>query len=415
MGVRVKKIVARQILDSRGYPTIECDVVTKSQVFRASVPSGKSVGKFEAHELRDGGVNYFGQGVTKAVGIINKKVNRELVGFDVTDQNGVDLYLKTLNSKGNVGSNTTLAVSLAMARAGAGNKGLFEYLKKYTKQKPNLPIPFCNVINGGVHAGGSLSVQEFMIAPVKYKSFGVALENIFEVYTLLKTQLISKYGKGSVNVGDEGGFAPNIKKTSQVLDLLSKVIKRAGYEDKIKIALDCAANEFYHNSKKKEYYLFDGKKVKAHKLSGTYLKLIKKYGIVSIEDPFNDHDFKEFNYLKEKSGIQVVGDDLLATNVDRIGIAIKKKACNCLLLKPNQIGTLTQAIDAAKLAIDNDWRVMASHRSGETNDSFIVDLAVSLGAGLIKIGGLSRGERMAKYNQLLRLEQEHKKLKMARW
>jgi enolase len=415
MGVRVKKIVARQILDSRGNPTIECDVVTRSGFFRASVPSGKSVGKYEKHELRDGGMNYFGQGVTKAVSIINKRVNKKLVGFDVGDQAKVDSYLMKLNSKGNVGSNTTLAVSLAMARAGAGSKALFECLKKYTKQKPSLPIPFCNVINGGVHASNNLSVQEFMIAPIKYKSFGLALENIYEVYTLLKTQLVSKYGKGSINVGDEGGFTPNVKKTSQVLDLLSKIIKRAGYEDKIKIALDCAANEFYHNSKKKEYYLFDGKKVKAHKLSDIYLKLIKKYDIISIEDPFNDHDFREFNYLKKKSGVQVVGDDLLATNVARMNLAMKKDACNCLLLKPNQIGTLSQALEAGLFALNNDWRVMASHRSGETNDSFISDLAVGLGCGQIKIGGLSRGERMAKYNQFLRLEQEHKKLKMARW
>jgi len=399
------KVVARQVLDSRGNPTVEAEVHTKSGIGRAIVPSGASTGIYESVELRDNDKRYNGKGVTKAVrnvSLINKKVR----GIDVRNQEDIDsrmIELDNTKNKKKLGANAVLAVSLATARAGAISMDLplYRYLSNITKRRLIMPVPFANVVNGGKHADNDLNMQEFMIAPVNSKTFSEGVRAVVETYHVLKGLIRKKYGKNTTNVGDEGGFAPPVKKAEQVLDLITKAAAAAGHSREIRIAMDPAASEYYQKGK---YILH--KKYTGQKLTDYYIKLAKKYQIISIEDPFDQNDFSNFQNLTKKAIFQVVGDDLLVTNVDRIKIAAEKNLCNALLLKVNQIGSLSEAIASANLAYANKWNVMVSHRSGETEDSFIADLAVSLGCGQIKLGAPCRGERTAKYNQLLRIEEE---------
>ncbi len=407
----IKSITSREILDSRGNPTIEVDVTVGKQKYTAAVPSGASTGTHEALELRDGDKKrYGGKGVLKAVNNVEKKLAPFLVGkLECTVQSKIDqamLDADGTSNKSKLGANAILGVSLACARAGAGESGkeLYQYINSLlsikTKSKIFLPRPFFNVINGGMHAGNSLPFQEFMISP-KAKTFKEALRIGAEVYHTLKKIIEKKYGKLATNVGDEGGFAPPIKTAEEGLDLLMEAIQKAGYSKKVDVAMDCAASEFYKNG---SYYA--PKKMTSGQLVNYYLKLLKKYPIISIEDPFEQEDFQSYAELRKKSDIQIVGDDLTVTNVTRIKTAIQEKSCNCLLLKVNQIGTLTEALQAVALAYSAGWKVMVSHRSGETEDTFITDLAVGIGCGMIKSGAPCRGERTAKYNRLLRIEEE---------
>jgi len=404
----IKEVRAREILDSRGNPTIEVTVFTDNFSGTAAVPSGASTGEYEALELRDGGKRYHGKGVLKAIKNIHTKIAPRIVGVDCARQREIDSLMIEADGykdKSNLGANAILGVSLACARAAANsqNMPLYEYLNSFIqiKAQPKLPRMFFNIINGGKHADNKLSFQEFMIAP-KFNSVQKNLQAASEVYHTLKKDLHRICGKGATNVGDEGGFAPvKLRNAEQALELLKKAISKSGYGGKVEIAMDCAASEFY---KKNRYYV-EGKKMTSEKLLNYYLKLIKKYPIISIEDTFDQDDFTSFALLKEKCKIQVVGDDLTVTNPERIQHAVDEKSCNCLLLKVNQIGTLTEAIEAAALAKDQGWEVMVSHRSGETEDTFIADLVVALGCGQIKSGAPCRGERTAKYNQLLRIEE----------
>jgi len=404
--MKIKKILAREILDSRGNPTVEVDLFTNKFLARAMVPSGASTGIHEAWELRDGGKRYLGKGVRKAVKNV-LKIGKKLKGLDCTKQREIDQMMLDLDgteNKKNLGANAILGVSMAVCRAGAlsQNLDLYQHIAKiYGNKKPSLPRPFFNVINGGKHAGGNLAVQEFMIAP-RFRKFEKNLQAGSEIYHILKKTLAQKYGELSTNVGDEGGFVPPIRKTDEALRVLHTAIARAGYAGKVDLAMDCAASEFY----KKGYYYIDGKKLDKSRLLDYYLRLVKKHKIISVEDPFEQEDFIGFGWLREKSGIQVVGDDLTVTNISRIARAIKMGSCNCLLLKINQIGTITEALAAARLAQSKNWRVMVSHRSGEAEDPFIADLAVGIGASQIKSGAPCRSERLAKYNQLLRIEEE---------
>jgi len=410
----ITKIKAREILDSRGNPTVEVNVFVGDFMSSASVPSGASTGIYEALELRDGGSRYLGKGVQKAVHQIEKKITPLLVQMDPTRQREIDTLMLekdgTKNKK-KLGANAILGVSLAVARAGAeaNNLNLYEYINELITVNKRMitPRPFCNVINGGKHADSSLSFQEFMIVP-NLGSFRENLRAASEVYHVLKQDLHQKYGAGSTNVGDEGGFAlKGLRNAEQVLEMLVKAIKDAGYKGKVDLAIDCAASECYKNGK----YLVDGRKRSKEQLLDYYLKLVKKFPIISIEDPFEQNDFASFAELTQRSGIQIVGDDLTVTNPERIKLAIENKSCNCLLLKVNQIGTLSEALDAVQLAYKAGWKVMVSHRSGETEDPFIADLAVGIGSGMIKAGAPCRGERTAKYNQLLRIEEELKRSK----
>jgi len=398
---RITKVKARQVLDSRGNPTIEVEMSSGRVTARAMVPSGASTGVHEALELRDKGKAYHGKGVLKAVKNV-KKIERALRGKDCLDQKKIDQTMIDLDgtkNKSKLGANAILGVSLANARLAAKIKG--RPLYKQLGSGRILPVPFMNILNGGKHAGNKLAIQEFMIVPQSGK-FSDRLRMGSEVYHTLKKILEKKYGKQAINVGDEGGFAPNLKTADEALSLITQAIKKAGYAGKVKLAMDAAASEFYHNGK----YHIDGKKLTPEQLKNYYLKLIKKYPIISLEDPFDQDDFESFASLTKAAKIQIVGDDLLVTNVERIKLAHEKRACNALLLKVNQIGTLTEAVEAAKLAKKYGWKVMVSHRSGETEDTFIADLSVALGTGQIKAGAPCRGERVAKYNRLLRIEGE---------
>ncbi len=408
----ITKINARTILDSRGNPTVEVELTAgqgaQTICALASVPSGASTGKHEALELRDGGKRFLGLGVQKAIKNIERVIAPKLKGIDCREQEKIDrlmIQLDGTENKSRLGANAILAVSLACARAGAAaeKKELFEYIHKIAgvSRKPALPRPFFNVINGGKHADNELSFQEFMIVP-RRKSFAESLRVASEIYHLLKKEVHIKYGKGSTNVGDEGGFAPEeLQSTEEALKMLIKAINDAGYTGKVDLALDCAASEFF----KKGTYKVDGKKLTKEKLAEYYLALIKRYPLISLEDPFEQEDFQSFAELRRRSGIHIVGDDLTVTNVRRIRKAISKKSCNCLLLKVNQVGTVTEALAAVRLASAAGWKVMVSHRSGETEDTFIADLAAGIGGGMIKAGAPARGERTAKYNRLLRIEE----------
>lgn len=409
--VKIELLKAREVLDSRGNPTVEVEITTKNAKARAIVPSGASTGVHESLELRDGDAKrYNGKGVLKAVENINKKIAPKVLGKDCSKQKEMDMLMINLDgtdNKSKLGANAILAVSMAAAKAAAESDEipLYEHLANIAGNMDFvLPVPAMNVINGGKHAGNNLSVQEFMIMPVGADNFRHAVQVCAEFYHELKKIIEEKYGKNAINVGDEGGFAPPIDKTADALELLMSALKRTGYEEVVKFGMDAAASEFYKNGK----YEIDGEKLDGMKLVEKYIKLVKKYPIISIEDPFAEDDFKHFAILRQEIGesVQIVGDDLLVTNVERIKKAAKEKSVNALLLKVNQIGTVTEAIDAAKLAMKNGWGVMVSHRSGESEDSFIADLAVALKAGQIKSGAPCRGERTCKYNQLMRIEEE---------
>jgi len=419
----IKSIHAREIFDSRGNPTVEVDLYTEKGMFRAAVPSGASTGIYEACELRDGDKSRFlGKGVTKAVDNVNNVMAPKLIGFDVTKQRELDEFMIKLDGTSNktkLGANAILGVSMAACRAAAAYKNmpLYQYCAELAGTKGVvLPIPCFNVINGGSHAGNMLAMQEFMICPVGAKTFREAMRMAAETYQHLKLVIKAKYGQDATNVGDEGGFAPNIQSNKEGLELIKTAIEKAGYTGKIKIAMDVAASEFYVE-KDKKYDI--GKKFPAEKKSADslltsdklvelYEEWMKEFPIFSIEDPFDQDDWEAYTSMQAKLGskLQIVGDDLLVTNVKRIETALEKKACNALLLKVNQIGSVTEAIDAANLAMKNGWKVMVSHRSGETEDTFIADLVVGLSNGQIKTGAPCRSERLAKYNQLMRIEEE---------
>lgn len=402
----ITSIKAREILDSRGNPTVEVDIFSGKIMARASVPSGASTGIHEALELRDKGKKYLGKGVLNAVSNVNKEIAKRVIGMNPLNQEEVDKAMIELDgtpNKAKLGANAILAVSLANARLASlmENMQLYKYIAKTAKTKTKMPVPFFNVINGGKHADTNLKVQELMLVP-KANTFKESLRIGSETYHILKEVIEKKFGKNSTNVGDEGGFVPNISSTQQALDILNEAIKKSGAESKI--GIDCAASSFFSGNQ----YIIDGKAITKKQLLEMYTELAKKYPIISIEDPFQEDDFESFAELTKTIGkkVQIVADDLTATNTERIKKAAEKKSCNCLLLKVNQIGTLTEAISAFKTAQKNNWNVMVSHRSGETEDTFIADLAVGLGAGQIKAGAPCRTERTAKYNQLLRIEEE---------
>ena len=398
------KIKARQVLDSRGNPTIEAEVHTRSGFGNAIVPSGASTGMYEAKELRDEKKAYHGKSVLNAIKNV-EKIFKELKNKDVVKQNLIDNIMIKLDGTPDkivLGSNAILSVSLASSRCASNllNRPLYEYLGN----KRVLPIPFCNIINGGKHAEGDLQLQEFMIVPVKAKSFSEATQMVSEIYQTLKLDLEKKYGKHAANVGDEGGFVPPLNKAEEAFELIQKAIEENNYQDKVKLALDAAASEFHDPNKNK--YILENKELDRYNMIDYYLNLIKTYKLISIEDPFDQEDYLAWKEFKQKAKIQIVGDDLLVTNPEKIKEAIKEKLCNALLLKPNQIGTLTESLDACRLAHSANWRVMVSHRSGETEDTFIADLAVGLGTGQIKLGAPARGERTCKYDRLLKIEEE---------
>ncbi len=410
--MKLTRLFARQVLDSRGNPTIEVEAYFNNYFGRAIVPSGASTGKYEALELRDGKRDYSGKSVMKAVDNVNGIIAKKLVGAEFLDQKAVDDFLIKLDgtpNKSKLGANAILGVSMAVCRLAAAvkQKPLYEYIGEIAgveRKSFRIPIPFANIINGGKHAGTSLRIQEFMIAPINARTFKDAVRMTAETYHVLKKLIEEKYGKAATNVGDEGGFAPQLTTPEQALDLITEAIKKAGYKGKVRIAMDCAASEFY--DKNSNAYVMD-KSYSRDEMIEYYLRLIKKYDIFSIEDPFDQDDFEGFQKLTAGAKkIRIIGDDLLVTNPARIQASINARLCNALLLKVNQIGTVTEAIDAARLAIGAGWKVMVSHRSGETEDTFIADLAVGLGCGMIKLGAPCRTERVAKYNQLLRIEEE---------
>ncbi|KAI9776344.1 MAG: hypothetical protein M1839_000424 [Geoglossum umbratile] len=418
----ITKIHARSVYDSRGNPTVEVDVVTGTGLHRAIVPSGASTGQHEACELRDGDKSkWAGKGVTKAVSNVNTIIGPELIkqNIDVKDQSAVDAFLNKLDgtpNKTNLGANAILGVSLAVAKAGAAEKGvpLYTHVSDLagTKKPYVLPVPFMNVLNGGSHAGGRLAFQEFMIVPSAAPSFTEAMRQGAEVYQILKSLAKKKYGQSAGNVGDEGGVAPDIQTPKEALDLITESIEKAGYTGQIKIAMDVASSEFYKVEEKK--YDLDFKNPDSDKskwltyeqLADLYKQLATEYPIVSIEDPFAEDDWEAWSYFYKTSDFQIVGDDLTVTNPLRIQKAIELKSCNALLLKVNQIGTLTESIQAAKDSYAAGWGVMVSHRSGETEDVTIADIVVGLRAGQIKTGAPARSERLAKLNQILRIEEE---------
>jgi enolase len=415
---RITKIIAREILDSRGQPTVEVEVTTATGTFRCAVPSGASTGIYEAVELRDGDKKrYKGKGVRTAVKNVNEIIAPALLGKCVKDQAAIDKLLIDLDgtkNKGHLGANAILGVSMAVSKAAAGSLRvpLYRYLAKLAGNTTlKLPVPCFNVINGGKHAGNALPFQEFMIAPVKAANFAEAVRMGSEVYWSLRGILQKKYGKDAVNVGDEGGFAPPIQDVNEPLPLLMEAIKAAGHEGKIAICLDSAASEMQDEATKQYNLTFKNPTatlVTPQQLEALYVGWTQKYPIVSIEDPFEQDDFAAWTSLTAKLAgkVQVVGDDLTVTNTERIAMAIEKKCCNSLLLKINQIGTITEAIAAANLCKSKGWSVMVSHRSGETEDTYIADLVVALGCGQIKTGAPCRSERTAKLNQLMRIEQE---------
>ncbi|EFX05316.1 enolase [Grosmannia clavigera kw1407] len=418
----ITKIHARSVYDSRGNPTVEVDVVTETGLHRAMVPSGASTGQHEACELRDGDKSKWGgKGVLTAVKNVNETIGPAVIAanFDVKDQSKVDKFLVELDgtpNKTKLGANAILGVSLAIAKAGAAEKGipLYAHVSDLagTKKPYVLPVPFMNVLNGGSHAGGRLAFQEFMIAPSDAPSFSEALRWGSEVYHQLKSLATKKYGPSAANVGDEGGVAPDIHTAEEALSLIAEAIEKAGYTGRMNIAMDVASSEFYKVDAKKYDLDFKNpdsdptKWITYEELAAIYADLAKKYPIVSIEDPFAEDDWEAWSYFYKTQDIQIVGDDLTVTNPLRIKKAIELKACNALLLKVNQIGTLTESIQAAKDSYADGWGVMVSHRSGETEDVTIADIVVGIRAGEIKTGAPARSERLAKLNQLLRIEEE---------
>ncbi len=405
----ITAVHARQILDSRGNPTVEVEVLLEDGAFgRAAVPSGASTGEWEAVERRDGDkAVYLGKGVLGAVAAVIDEIAEEVIGIDATDQRAVDAAMIALdgtNNKGKLGANAILGVSMAVAKAAAESADLPLYKYLGGPNAHVLPVPMMNILNGGSHADSNVDIQEFMIAPIGFDTFSAALQAGVEVYHALKSVL---HDRGlSTGLGDEGGFAPNLDSNAAALDLIIEAIEKAGYKpgEEIALALDVASSEFYKDGA----YDFEGQKKSAAEMSAYYAELVAKYPLVSIEDPLDENDWEGYKTLTAEIGdkVQLVGDDLFVTNPERLAKGIAQGAANALLVKVNQIGSLTETFDAMELAQRSEYRCMVSHRSGETEDVTIADLAVATNAGQIKTGAPARSERVAKYNQLLRIEEE---------
>ncbi len=403
----ITRVWSREVLDSRGNPTVEAQVETDAVLVTAIAPSGASTGTFEALELRDGDARYGGKGVQKAVRNVRELISPRLKGMDVSDLKAIDAAMIELDGTGNMsrlGGNATTAVSYAAAKAGAILKGmeLHEHLGSSSKV---LPVPCMNVINGGKHAGSNLKIQEFMIVPCGVPSFSESLRVGAEVYQSLKGVLKKSMGPMSINVGDEGGFAPAFDTSRQAMDVLLKAIEAAGYAPgkEVYLAMDAAASEFYS----KGVYELDGRKMSSGEIVDFYVSLSKEYPLISLEDPVQEEGFQDMAELTAKVGgrMQLVGDDLFVTNPQRLRKGIDSKAGNAMLLKVNQIGTVSEAMRAAEICFDHGYNVMVSHRSGESEDTTIADIAVALECGQIKSGAPARTERTAKYNRLLRIEE----------
>lgn len=422
---RIQDVKARQLFDSRGNPTVEVEVETEDGKFRAMVPSGASTGAYEAYEMRDGDQKFFsGKGVLKAIDNVNNEIAVAVIGMDPTDQEGIDQALIDLDGsddsrKSRLGANAILGVSMAVARAGAAKKGipLYKHINNLAgNPTPMLPVPCFNVLNGGSHAGNGLAMQEFMVLPTGAETFKEAMQIGVEIYHKLKGVIKDKYGQSATAVGDEGGFAPDIKDNEEALKLIQTAVKLSGHQELVQVGMDVAASEFYDKESGKYNLNFkdpSGKKdPEAMKTADQLLRMYKiyaaNYGVISIEDPFDQDDFESYAKMTGELNelIQIVGDDLLVTNPERIEMAIERYACNGLLLKLNQIGSVTEAIEANNLARNAGFGVMVSHRSGETEDAFIAALCAGLGTGQIKAGAPCRSERLAKYNELLRIEEE---------
>ncbi len=404
----LKSVTAREILDSRGNPTIEVEVrLEDKSIGRAAVPSGASTGAFEAAELRDGGSRYLGKGVETAVKNVALKIAPAVIGMQADNQRLLDekmIALDGTKNKSSLGANAILGVSLATARAAAisSNQSLFKYLGGGSAK--TLPVPMMNILNGGAHADTNVDIQEFMIAPIGAQSFKESLRWGAEIYHSLKS-VLKKKGLAT-SIGDEGGFAPNLESNRAALDLILVAIENAGFKagTQIALAMDVAATEFFEDGK----YKFEGKALTSEQMIAYYSELVSAYPLVSIEDPLDEDDWSGWAKLTAELGekIQIVGDDLFVTNIERLTKGIESKTANALLVKVNQIGSLTETIDAVNLAHKNNYKSMMSHRSGETEDTTIADLAVALNCGQIKTGAPARSERVAKYNQLLRIEEE---------
>ena len=405
----ITAVHARQILDSRGNPTVEVEVLLEDGAFaRAAVPSGASTGEWEAVERRDGDKSvYLGKGVLGAVKSVIEEIAEEVIGIEASDQRAVDAAMIALdgtNNKGKLGANAILGVSLAVAKAAAESADLPLYKYLGGPNAHVLPVPMMNILNGGSHADSNVDIQEFMIAPIGFETYSEALRAGVGVYHSLKSVL---HDRGlATGLGDEGGFAPNLESNAAALDLIVEAIEKAGYKpgEQVALALDVASSEFYNDGA----YDFEGQKKSAAEMSAYYADLVAKYPLVSIEDPLDENDWEGYKTLTEQIGdkVQIVGDDLFVTNPERLARGIKEGAANALLVKVNQIGSLTETLDAMELAQRHEYRCMVSHRSGETEDVTIADLAVATNAGQIKTGAPARSERVAKYNQLLRIEEE---------
>ena len=404
----IKSVTAREILDSRGNPTIEVDVALSDGAFgRAAVPSGASTGAFEAAELRDGGERYLGKGVRQAASNIEKLIAPSVIGQNPFEQQVIDKLMIEIDgspNKSKLGANAILGVSLAVARAAANSKKLPFYAFIGGSDANLLPVPMMNILNGGAHADTNVDIQEFMIAPIGAQTFGESLQWGAEIYHALKS-VLKKRGLAT-SIGDEGGFAPNLESNRAALDLIVEAIGKAGYKPKeeIALAMDVAATEFFKDGK----YEFEGSQLSSDEMISYYKSLVDSYPLVSIEDPLSEDDWAGWIQITKDLGnqVQLVGDDLFVTNPERLAKGIKNGAANALLVKVNQIGTLTETLDAVKMAHDAGYRSMMSHRSGETEDTTIADLAVAANCGQIKTGAPARSERVAKYNQLLRIEEE---------
>jgi enolase len=404
----INSVTAREILDSRGNPTVEVEVrLEDKSIGRAAVPSGASTGAFEAAELRDGGSRYLGKGVETAVKNVALKIAPAVIGMKADNQRSLDekmIALDGTKNKSSLGANAILGVSLATARAAAlsSNQSLFKYLGGESAK--TLPVPMMNILNGGAHADTNVDIQEFMIAPIGAQSFKESLRWGAEIYHSLKS-VLKKKGLAT-SIGDEGGFAPNLESNRAALDLILVAIENAGFKagTQIALAMDVAATEFFEDGK----YKFEGKLLTSEQMIAYYSELVSAYPLVSIEDPLDEDDWSGWAKLTAELGekIQIVGDDLFVTNIERLTRGIESKTANALLVKVNQIGSLTETIDAVNLAHKNNYKSMMSHRSGETEDTTIADLAVALSCGQIKTGAPARSERVAKYNQLLRIEEE---------
>ncbi len=407
--MQIEKVWAREVLDSRGNPTVEAEITVKGHRISAIAPSGASTGTWEALELRDGDKHrYGGKGVLKAVENVRGPIAKALVGMDPADQGSIDrtmIELDGTENKSNLGGNAMVAVSLAAVRAGAMAEGV-EIYEHIGKDHATLPVPMLNIINGGKHAGGNLKIQECMIIPAGAESFSECLRMSSEVYMSLKGILKSRYGVGAINIGDEGGFAPPVDTVDEALTTITDAVSDAGYVPgrDVFLAIDAASSEFYDDG----VYSVDGAKMSAGELSDHYVQLTKDHPLISIEDPFFEDDFETTAALTKAVGshVQIVGDDLFVTNSKRLSKGIACGAANALLLKVNQIGTVTEAGEAAAMSFANGYNVVVSHRSGESEDTTIADLSVGWGSGEIKTGAPARGERTAKYNRLLRIEED---------